>query len=193
MTVVGPLGSEMLSLPMTIPLGPSTTVSPFASIKVVGVAGKLKVVPSNTIPEDIKLVPTLLGGVSEAAGSKVKVTPSVVNAKGPVAEGNPIVSLPTTIPEGPRTMEVPLSSIVVDMDGKGYVVPPMTTLAGVVSEMMEVPVFVEVSEPGFTEEGNVLAPEPLKLRGKLLADSMLEGADNNVLPRLLGVLASVEV
>lgn len=144
------VGKDTVSDPITIPDGPRTTVCPLGSVKVSGELGKLKEETPITMPAGTELcdagvvesVLELAGTefcetedikrVLELAGSNVKVTSSVVIARGPVADGKLIVSVPMTMPLGPRMIDCPLGSVkVVEVDGNVYVDPLITTSAGV--------------------------------------------------------------
>jgi hypothetical protein len=126
------LGNDMVADPTTMPLGPRITVDPSGSVIVSEEAGKLKDEPPIIIPPGTEVCVADVADPVPEAGSKVKVTPSVVIPKGPVAEGKPRVSVPTTIPLGPNTMDWPFGSvIVVGIEGKEKVVPPITISGGV--------------------------------------------------------------
>lgn len=138
---VVPMGKEIESVPITIPDGPRTTVCPSGSVNVSKELGRGIVDPPMTIPPGTDVCDTgVVDGVlkmaeltvAELAGSNVKVTPSVVIASGAVPDGNPSVSVPITIPLGPRMTVCPLGSVkVVEIEGKVYVEPPITTSGGV--------------------------------------------------------------
>jgi hypothetical protein len=114
------VGKDTVSDPIMMPEGPRTTVSPFGSVSVVGELGKGKedapiTIPSGTEVSEADDADTVL----ELAGSKVKVSPSVVIARGLVPDGKPMVSVPMTIPLGPRITDCPLGSVkVVEVKGK---------------------------------------------------------------------------
>lgn len=107
-----------MSEPTTTPLGPSTMVVPSGKVNVSCEAGKLKDEPPIITPSGTEVCGPEVETEPEA-GSKVNVFPSVVIARGPVPEGKPNVSVPITMPLGPKITDWPLGSVmVVDSDGK---------------------------------------------------------------------------
>jgi hypothetical protein len=138
----------MILDPTAIPLGPSTKVSPFGSVKVSDVFGRLKEVFPITMTSGIEdgvsapVMLVLIGSaldepVSEIAGPKFIVIPLVVIASGSVAEGKLIVSNPMIMPLGARITEFPSDSvIVVELEGRVYVIPPIITSAGEVEGIL---------------------------------------------------------
>lgn len=114
------VGKDILSDPIMMPDGPRITVSPFGSVSVVGELGNANEDPPIIMPSGAEVCETgRVNTVLEPGGSKVKVSPSVVIARGLVPDGNPMVSVPMMIPLGPRMIDCPLGSVkIVEVRGK---------------------------------------------------------------------------